>query len=180
VGEPKYRKSAQDHWNVTGQTIFTFSSSDAYSKVDFIWYTIDGVAYSGSEFTLAGESQGLHTITYGAQDNLKNNETAKEIIVYLDDMPPISPIILDGPQYRSEEEHIWNVTQSTVIRIASIDEYSGVSSIWYTIDGYDYEGNEFRLNGRIDGLHEITWRATDNLGNDEETQSVKIMLDSDA
>jgi immune inhibitor A len=179
VGEPRYRKS-NDHWNVTSQTIFTLSSSDSYSKVDFIWYTIDGVIYIGSEFALSGESQGLHVITYGAQDNLKNNETGNEIIVYLDDMPPISPIILDGPQYKADEEHIWNVTQSTVFRISSSDDYSGVSSIWYTIDGYFYDGSEFRLNGRIDGVHEITWGSSDNLGNEEETQSVKIMLDTSA
>lgn len=180
MGDLKFKKSTQDHWNVTSQTTFTLTSSDAYSKVDFVWYTIDGEVYSGSEFTLSGENQGLHVITYGAQDNLKNNETGNVIIVYLDDMPPVSPIILDGPQYKAEEDHIWNVTQSTVIRIESYDDYSGVFSIWYKIDGYYYEGTEFRLNGRIDGLHEITWGATDNLGNEEETQSVKIILDTSA
>jgi M6 family metalloprotease-like protein len=178
VDEPRYRNLVADYWNVTSGSVFTLLSQDQYSGINFVWYTIDGIVYSGSQFTLEGLDQGVHNITWGSEDNLGNNETQNQIFVVLDDTAPETQIVLDDPKYKGNEEHIWNVTLTTVFNLVSDDENSQVDLIWYTIDGTYYEDDHFRLLGRLDGIHEITWGASDNLGNVEETHTMTFNLDT--
>lgn len=177
VGTPKYRGSGDDYWNVTEESLFTLVYSDSYSGVDTVWYTIDGEYFEDVEFNLTGYNQGMYTITWGSIDNLKNNETYNSMVVYLDITPPTTFLLPGDPKYRFDDTHIWNVTQSTLLSLISTDEYSGISFIWYTIDGEYFEGSEFMLIGYDDGLHNITWGAQDNLGNDETIGSMTVNVD---
>jgi immune inhibitor A len=177
-GEPKFRSTENDHWNVTGNTAFTLTSTDMYTEVAFTWHTIDGMVFEGSEFDLSGYADGLITITWGAQDNLGNNETGNLMFVYLDNTPGVTQINLTEPKYRLWEDHLWNVTQSMVFNLNSHDEFSGVSSIWYSIDGDLTEGDSFRLTGLLDGIHEISYGSFDNLGNEEVAQTIFVNMDS--
>jgi hypothetical protein len=178
VGEPRFRKSSNDFWNVTSQSIFTLNSQDTYTEVDFIWYKIDDDLYLGDEFDLSDYQDGIHAITWGAQDNLGNNETRNPWYVFLDNTPPASALNLSEPKYRLGDDHVWNVTQSLVFTLESNDEYSGISLKWYTIDGNYFEGDSFRMQGRLDGLHLITFGAKDNLGNSEEELTFYVNLDT--
>jgi hypothetical protein len=178
VGTPKYRSSGDDYWNVTEKTTFTLVYADSYSGVDTVWYTIDGAYFEGSEFNLSGYNQGMYTITWGSKDNLNNNESSNSMVVYLDITPPTTTLLLGEPKYRSDESHPWNVTQSTLLSLISSDEHSGISVVWYTIDGEYFEGSELMLIGYGDGFYNITWGAQDNLGNNETANTMIVNVDT--
>ncbi len=178
VGTPKYRRSGDDYWNVTEKTTFSLVYTDSYSGVDTVWYTIDGVYFEGSEFNLSSYNQGMYTITWGSKDNLNNNESLNSMVVYLDITPPTTTLLLGEPKYRSDESHPWNVTQSTLLSLIPSDEYSGISVVWYTIDGEYFEGSELMLIGYDDGFYNITWGAQDNLGNNEAANTMIVNVDT--
>ncbi|MEE9151360.1 MAG: Ig-like domain-containing protein, partial [Thermoplasmata archaeon] len=178
VGMPRYRNSDGDYWNVTGYTSFTLIYTDSYSGISKVWYTIDGNYFEGTEFNLSSYTDGIYTITWGSMDNLNNNEIPNSMVVHLDNTPPTTTMSPGEPNYRSSELHVWNVTQSTHFILISTDEYSDVEFVWYTIDGEYFEGSELRLTGRIDGLHNITWGAQDNLGNNETIKTLIVNVDT--
>jgi hypothetical protein len=177
IGNPKFRGSVPDYWNVTSSSAFTLSSSDTYSGVGTIWYTIDSEYFEGILFNLLGYSDGQHDITWGAIDNLGINETGNTISVVLDNTPPTTLLGLGSPKYRLNISHNWNVTDTTPFTLTASDQYAGVDLVWYTIDGDYYTGMSFDLTGYSEGIHTITWGAIDNLGNNETGTVMVVNLD---
>lgn len=177
MGVPRYRRNTGDEWNVTSATTFTLTAQENYSGVAMIWYTIDGHYYQGQEFNLSGFGDGLHTITWGAVDNMNHNETGHLLIVYLDDTVPSTDLILGDPKYRKDDNNAWNITQSTSFEFVSNDVQSKVAFTWYTIDDNYHKGEDFLLSSESHGLHIITYGAQDNLGNNETASSITIYLD---
>jgi len=92
-GAPRYRLSDLDLWNVSSNTRFNLTGTDATSGLATSWYVIDGVYYEGSTFVLDKSlPDGQHNITYGSRDRSGNNETAQALSVVLDNSPPIPRI----------------------------------------------------------------------------------------
>ncbi|MEE9151403.1 MAG: S8 family serine peptidase [Thermoplasmata archaeon] len=179
IGLPKYRYNASnDHWNVTTATTFNISILEEKSLVDFTWYTIDGAFFKGSSFDLKTYSDGLHNITWGAEDHFGNNETGNSITIFLDPRPPIISLNIGEPKSRKYPFNAWNVTTSTPFTLNSTDNYSGINFTWYLIDEDYFEGVNFTLDGYDDGLHNITIGAQDNVGNNKTELTLKIYLDS--
>ncbi|UCE38027.1 MAG: S8 family serine peptidase [Thermoplasmata archaeon] len=180
VGLSKFRGSSFDSWNVTPSTKFTLSSIDDAAGVDFTWYTIDGVYFEGTSFTMDGLDDGLHTIAMGAMDNLGNNRSEAAITVYLDSRSPESNLSIGEPKYHLSIDDIWNVTESTSFLLSSWDEHAGVKSIWFKIDGVYFVGSLFNLSGYTNGFYTIVWGAIDNLGHNETGHSTTVFLDTDS
>lgn len=178
IGSPQYRELASEILNVTDTTPFTLTPNDKYSGVSRTWYTIDGVYFDGTEFTLEGYEEGLHTIGHGSFDNLDNQETTSTIVVNLDTSPPTTQISYLGKRFRSNPNDILNVTDATTYTLTASDYYTKVSLTWYTIDGVYFEGTEFTLRGYEDGLHTITYGSMDILQNNETGSSVVVYLDN--
>ncbi len=177
-GSLKYRQNAGDDWNITEATTFTLDSEDQLSGVAVIWYKIDGEYFEGTVFTLFGYSDGLYTISWGAVDNLGNNETGNLIQVYLDTAAPLTSLNIDNPKYRNLDTHNWNVTTDTEFSLSLTDLHSGVNKSWYYIDAQYFEGTDFDLSGFSEGSHIITWGSIDNLANNETGNSIIVILDN--
>ncbi|UCG69375.1 MAG: M6 family metalloprotease domain-containing protein [Thermoplasmata archaeon] len=184
IDSQRYPLALYNGCNVTNKTLFTLSGLDKptshNARVNVTWYTIDGVYFEGVEFNLSDYTEGTHTITWGSRDSLNHNETGNSLIVYLDITSPTTVITIGEPKYQKEELHIWNITQATIFNLISDDDQSGVSFIWYTIDGEYHEGSNFMLTGQIDGLHYISWGAQDNLGNNEKENTLMVNVDTTA
>lgn len=177
IGEPKYRGSDIDDWNVTGSTTFIFSSNDTYSGVEVIWFTLDGKYLEESFLTLEDEEDGKHVITWGARDRLGNNETGIITIVYTDTQAPKTIREISGPKYRLNDTDDWNITWETTFNLISNDEYSGINFTWYIIDGIYFQGTIFDLDGKLDGKHIIKWGAMDFSGNNETDNILIVYID---
>ncbi|UCF08551.1 MAG: M6 family metalloprotease domain-containing protein, partial [Thermoplasmata archaeon] len=178
IGNPKYRKNLFDVINVTDTTLFSLSSSDTYSGVNFTWYLIDSQYFVGTSFNLLGYVEGLHNITYGSIDNLGFNETSILVQVNLDYSPPATIITIGDPKFKVGALDPYNVTSSTSFTLTSLDLHSGVNRTWYTIDGNYYENDLFYLTGYPDGPHTITYGALDNLGINETALTINVVLDN--
>jgi len=177
IGEPKYRNLTGDYWNITSNTEFSMISTDNRTGVNVTWYTVDGIYYEANNFILSGFIDGLHTITWGAYDNIGNNETGNTITVLLDATPPITSLTVGDPKYRENPIDIWNITETTPITLSATDLYSGMNKTWYIINGEYFEGTVFTLAGFDEGLHTIVWGSIDNLGNNGTGNTMNVNLD---
>ncbi len=177
IGEPRYRLNSSDHWNVSASTVIYLHSQDANSGVEIDWYTIDGMYFEGSMFSLGPYLDGLHSITWGAKDKLGNNQTVDSTFVIFDGNSPDTEINILGLQYRKNESHPLNVTSSTSFELSAFDLYSGVNFSWCRIDGNYFKGTSFNLSGYLDGVHTITWGSMDLVGNNETGNTLTIRLD---
>ncbi len=167
IGNPKFQFSQEDNWYVTSQTTFTLYPSDGGAGVKTPWFLIDGKYYEGIEFNLGVLGNGLHTISWGALDNLYQNETTHSIIINIDNKAPSTLIDFGQPNYRKSIGDILNITYSNQIQLSSSDEHSSINYTWYTING-DFEKNiSFDMMDYLEGYHTITWGAMDVLGNNE-------------
>jgi hypothetical protein len=177
-GQPRYRGSVIDSWNVTDTTPFSLVSTDDYAGVNFTWYSIDGVFFSGTSFTLAGNDDGLHYVEWGAVDNLGNNKTDSSATHYLDSNPPVTNLSMGEPKYRLSEDDLWNVTQETPFFLSAYDQYAGVAATWYVVNGVYGEGAQFTLAGLPDMKYVIKWGSLDQLGQNETAKEITVQLDA--
>jgi hypothetical protein len=178
ISIPKYRDGDEDYWNVKDTTPFILTAFDQYAGVYSTWYTVENQYFEAKNFNLAGFEEGLHILNWGSIDNLGNNESGNSIRVYLDKLPPSTEITIGIPKFRANNDDYWNVTDSTTFTLVAYDQYSGVKSTWYMIDGDYFEGNAFDLGGYDDGLHTVTWGSVDNLDNSETANTLRVYLDN--
>jgi hypothetical protein len=178
IGGPKSQRYTFEPWNVTTETPFTITASDLLSGVAFSWYTIDGQFFKGSNFNLSGHSEGLHTIAYGSQDNVGQNDTVEPFYVVLDLGPPNTTLVIGEPKSWVDDGNYWSVAKTTSFKLLAYDKHAGVVTTWFTIDEIYYEGDEFNLATLPDGLHSITWGSIDNLTQNETGNSLTVNLDS--
>jgi M6 family metalloprotease-like protein len=178
MGEPRYRAQSSDHYNVTTQTPFTLTLFSQYPDVDHTWYSVDGNELTGTSFDLLGYQEGLRTIEFGTYDDFGTKETWETILVYLDNSPPTTSLEIDEPKYQDPQSEMWKVTQDTSFILTSFDSYSGVSFIWYSLDGEMFLGDSFDLDGLTDGDHIITWGSSDNLNFNETGNELELEIDT--
>lgn len=183
INEPRHPDAVDYGCNVTSFTIFILTGQDQPahdSGIAFSWLTIDSDYYKVGLFDLSSYGEGQHTITWGSEDNLGNNETANSIVVWVDDTKPQTMLSIDQPKYPNSPDNGCNVTNTTVFTLASQDfpaHNAGVAIIWYTIDSDYYEGPSFNLIGYTEGQHTIKWGSIDNVGNNETGNIITIWLD---
>jgi M6 family metalloprotease-like protein len=179
MGEPRYRASTTDLYNVTTETPFTLTRFKNYLDVDQTWYSIDDTEFTGTSFNLLGFPEGLRTIKFGTIDNFGTKETWETILVYLDSSPPTTIIDIGEPKYQEPEDGFLKVTPETTFTLTSSDTYSGVAYIWYAVDGTQYPGDSFDLDGFSDGEYLIKWGANDNLDFEETANELYIKIDTE-
>jgi hypothetical protein len=171
----RFRSNPDDILNVTDATTYTLTSSDMYTIVSLTWYTIDGSYHKGSEFTLAGQPDGYHTITYGSVDILQNNESGSSVVVYLDNSPPDVSIVVGWPSY--VQDNITHIRFSTPITLYAVDAGANNSVIYYSVDGgekfYEYD-TEFTV---LSTTVSILFNGVDILDNWAAETSFPVIID---
>jgi len=196
LGSPRYEKSTGeeiDLW-VTSITPLNLNAADNIGKdtpsgIERIEYRINS-----GQWTRYCETQpiqiaedGMHLLSYRAVDNLGNTEETKSIDVTVDNRPSVTALSVAGPEYeqRTEEETIIYATASssfTLIAEDGIDRDTpcGILNAGYKIDDAEWASyQETQLLVFVEeGLHCISYHSSDNLGNTEDTKSIKIFIDS--
>ncbi|TET91987.1 MAG: hypothetical protein E3J35_00555 [Methanomassiliicoccales archaeon] len=156
VGSPN---CGADPVYVTSSTPFELTATDHSGEgIKNIFYKVDTSSWHDylqtGAFTVFGE--GTHTIAFYSIDNVNGTEPENSITIYVDEIPPITNLLFDGP----------DVTPSTEITLSASDDGSGVASTWYSIDNgtlTEYTG-PFTLEA---GSHRIEYHGIDNLENAE-------------
>jgi hypothetical protein len=155
-------------------------ASTAYRICNAI-YDSGWITYT-EPFYLIGLSDGTCQVDYNSTDNAGNVEPTKTITVFLDNTPSTTNITIGEPKYVTGPTY---VTMETPFTLEANDNTgSGVYSTSYRISngtydsGWLFDSASFCLIALADGVYNIEYNSTDNLGNMEMPQTRGVILDS--
>lgn len=158
-------------WYVSDVEV-SINATDAYSGVNLIEYSLDGVNWNIYSGTVLISSDGWKEIYYRSIDYAGNVEVTKSESFKVDLTAPLSLIIYDGVLgldmwYRSSVSVDFNFT----------DAYSGVNFLEYSLDGINWTTYTSSFLIADEGMTDIYFRATDNAGNIEIANNRTIKID---
>lgn len=165
IGEPRYRASPDDLWNVTQATPIGFTH-EATETVFFRFSDNETWQNYSNPFVLGGD-EGTWTVQYYSRDGAGNAQSVQVLGLHLDTRPPVLSIGFGSPSFAAAPGDVLNLTTSTRVLISSKDNWSGVKEVKYRLDSkpfIPYTG-ELNLSGMPEGLHVISATSTDRLGN---------------
>lgn len=156
----------------------TLSKSDNLSGVKTTYYAFDSRGKKGyySPISLWSLSDGNHTLTYYTVDNVNNQEQKRTYTFYLDKTPPNTNNDIVGDFYQGKYKYI---SVRTKIKLTSSDNKAGVREISYLIDGTGKTtySNTIKMP-ESNGLHYLTYYATDKVTNKESANKLTVYMDS--
>ncbi|KAF0221740.1 MAG: hypothetical protein FD174_71 [Geobacteraceae bacterium] len=180
AGQPRFPGSGTLY--ITGQTPITVAARDEGahpSGVAGIECKLDSShewAPCNSPVTLAGLADGAHSVTCRAFDRAGNRETAHAITVTVDNTPPVTEMTLGSPGY-SLASGGFAATTATEFSLSAREMLSGVSITEYSIDyGEWHPYAPFTV--ATEGRHTVSFKSTDNLGNEEDIRTVDLLIDN--
>jgi peptidoglycan/xylan/chitin deacetylase (PgdA/CDA1 family)/N-acetyl-beta-hexosaminidase len=165
-------------WYPPGVSV-SLSSGDGQSGVASIHYTTDGAdptlaspTYTGP-FTVSATT----SVKYRAWDNAGNAEATNTQLIQIDATAPSSTISCGGGACSSG----W-YTSAVSVALSATDGESGVSVIRYTTDGSDPTASSTAYSGpfTVSSTTTVKYRAWDNAGNVESTNTQVIQIDTTA
>ncbi len=186
VGTPSHLDSGTTF--VTSSTTLTLTGDDGSgSGVSEIMYGIDDPVCPNTytlPVGLGSAVEGAHTIYVKAVDNVGNEEPIRTIDIYVDETAPVTGAVFGNPQH-SDSGIIYVNSETSLDFSADDGAGSGTASTWYRvmkggapeIQWTEYDMTPVFLSG-TDGLRQIVFKSTDNLGNEEPEQTVDIYLDT--
>lgn len=168
-----------------GKTVFsglnpkiTISATDTVSGIKSIRYELNGEnakEYS-SGINLPG-TRGLQRVIYYADDNVDNQSKKQIKNIYLD-------LTVPKTYYRTTKSSFWSndtliISQNTGIIFTATDTESGVKECHIVLSGKDIILDNDTLYIQKEGMYDIVYYSTDNVGNKEQNQNLLIKVVSD-
>ncbi len=159
---------------IAPSTKFVLTSNDGSSGEGPTYYTFEGnelMVPPGYKISVSTLPDGHHKFTYYSVDKVKNVETKKHFEFYLDKIPPVNTVTIEGDQHRANGRMY--VSERTKVKITSTDNKAGVESISYRLDGGSTQtySSPFSVPAK-GGVRSLTFYATDNVKNRNATKSV--------
>jgi hypothetical protein len=171
VGSPSYLST--DLWT-TQSTTLTITSDDSGSGLSHVEYQLDGGTWLTYAAPLTVQQEGPHVLMYRGVDNLGTVESDRRLDFIVDNTPPTSVVDIGSPNYTSLD--LW-ISPSTPVGIGAADSGSGLSGIEFSVDGGAWQDYVNPLTFVDEGPGTLSYRATDNLGNMEETLTLDFVVD---
>lgn len=140
-------------------------ATDSRSTIHNIYFSIDGGKENIYKYTLKGKylSEGEHTLTYYAVDEVGNKEKAKSFQFYVDKTPPTvvdeligNTFIANGREYYSGRNKL---------KLVSMDNKAGVKEIRYSLNNGEFKVYENPFYLSKSGNLKIEVLAIDNVNN---------------
>jgi hypothetical protein len=183
IGSPNFVSGPTTYFNES--TLFTLNADDGPGiGTASTWFRIwdrssgwTGLSQYSLPFTISG-SNGPRYVEYNTTDNLGNQELAQNYSsiseLYLDGAEPVTVLTIGSPQHISGPDTF--VNSSTEFNLSSTNE-AGIYSIWYKLDSDPW--TQFTINFTLsgEGAHDITYNATDNLGQKESPSMQTVIVD---
>ncbi len=143
-------------------------------------YALDGGAFQVYASTF-GLGEGVRTVAFLSEDRVGNVELTKSATVYVDATPPLTALTVGAPQSATGETLF--VSTVTPFALSARDPVvngvaSGVRSLLYGLDAGPLAPyvSSFTLTAP-EGARTLSWRADDNVGNQEVLKSSAVFLD---
>jgi hypothetical protein len=140
------------------------SGNSFYSGPEFPFGT-SGCLTTGTGGCGGGVTQGCHTVYVEAWDNQGATATSTYGPVCYDTVAPVATISLSG-------------TAPVTVGLSATDASSGVSAIYYQLDGGSFVTYSSPFNVSTAGSHTVNYYAVDVAGNTESTQTKTFTVSS--
>lgn len=151
---------------LSGNAALKLSSEDNLSGIKKILYSIDGKAEQlyTSPVPMIFISEGEHTFSYRAIDNVNNKETKQDFTFFVDKTPPMVIDELLGDSYFVNGKEY--TSGRTKLKLTAVDNKAGVKEIRYTVDGKNYNTytEPFYMPNNQGNLA-VQYYASDNVNN---------------
>lgn len=95
--------------------------------------------------------------------------------VYADSKPPYTTVKNKSKGYKSSDKVYFN--GSFTLELESNDPLSGVMAVYYSIDGDPFKKYNEPVQLSNEKEYKIQYYAVDNVGNEEETRTINIVID---
>lgn len=156
---------------------FVINAKDQGSGVKQVLVLVDDSQFGIYDKAIGFQTEGKHLIGYKVEDNVGNISPFKSYEFVLDLTAPQVALVSDKKLVMLGD--VIYASSNYNFGINANDALSGVKSIEYSIDDgqsatYDAPFAAVGANG----LHKITYKATDNVGNATETKSYVYFMDS--
>lgn len=166
--------SGTNGWYTSNIGIY-LTAIDSGSGVRSIHIKIDETpetVISGTSAFVNLTKEGIHTVTYYAEDNAGNIEYSHTLTTKIDKTPPLTTATLSG---KLGSGGCYSSDVNTTL-IAS-DAVSGVSSTTYTLDGIPWTNYSGIFTAVSEGLHLLKYKSTDTAGNVEAEKNINFTID---
>mgnify|MGYP000374320919 CR=1 FL=1 len=175
---------------ITPESELTFTANDPVIREVASGVNRTEVSLDGGEYFLYAKAlkfaEGVHTIKYRSTDNVENAEPSKTLMLYSDATPPVTSLSVkgtnnnvNGTNYVNADTEFVLTARDPVIKGTA----SGIKTTGYSVEGIGESGVElvytlpFKLQ-KPDGLKQIKYYSTDNVGNKETEQTAEFELDT--
>ncbi|WP_284036439.1 hypothetical protein [Neobacillus sp. 114] len=141
------------------------TAKDNLSGVAKTYYSINGSEYfEGTSFIM--DQEGISEISYYSVDAAGNKEEVETAKFNIDKTAPITS---------AKVPETW-VNQDVSVTLTAIDENSGVTKTYYSINGSEYvEGTNVIVER--EGINQISFYSVDAAGNKEKAKTAVVQID---
>jgi hypothetical protein len=156
-----------------------FTAAGEQTPIKNIVYRVDGgqeTQYNNVFFQLAEET-GKYILGYWGSDAVGNITKKETQVMFIDAAPPQTRVKLDGPIFRNRYSTF--AAARTMIELTADDEYSGVKTIYYRVDGSPAREYRQPFPLQTAGKHTLTYYASDMVNNMEKIQQMTIHIDNE-
>lgn len=131
-----------------------FKAVDTLSGIEEIFYWFDDkkkIKKYKEPVPLKSLKDGPHAVWYYAVDKAGNEEKPKRRPFVVDDIAPVPEISLVGDRYQPEKG-LEYISPRTVVKLAAVDNKSGIAQIRYAIENKDFIDytSPFRFSTKLD------------------------------
>jgi hypothetical protein len=163
---------------IAPSTRFQLSSSDNLSGVRTTYYSYDNKSkrvYVGTKIGVSSLQDGDHVLHYYSIDRVKNEEVHKTFNFYLDKIPPVVSVKIDGDQHRAHGRMY--VSNRSKVNMSATDNKAGVAKITFRLDGSGSQtySSPFSVPNKL-GTRSIVYYGTDNVKNRNNNKRVATAL----
>lgn len=150
---------------ITPQTKINITSEDDLSGIKSIHYSFEGDKPSNYLQPFSIPNEGSYILKFRGIDNVNNQEEIQMIPVMVDNTPPVLTETFSSPKMSSSgDTSVSRFQRSTTMFLQATDNASGVSGIWYSLNGKNEVKYEKPVRFDKKGEHKILIRAQDNVG----------------
>lgn len=169
VGTPQHL-SATATFFVTASTTFIIKSVGGVSGIAKTEYRIDNGSWINYEpFVVAAE--GPHVVEYRSIDNAGNEESPRSLAIVVDQSPPTTTAFIGGKMIETGKPAL--IGKKSTITLESRDTGVGLAQVEYRVDQGAWQPYA-PFNPPATGVHTISFRSVDLLGNVEAEKTVTV------